>query len=219
MDGVQNRVFAAGEMIMPNGMLRFLLTALTAAVVTLAAPAYAAVWSSDYDPVGEITFSGRAFFQFDDACLATDGFYSGAFCHTVFLSATADISDTSPATGHLDFASVLPNTADVGDIVIVNHALAGVDTGVIGFVFPGTCTGDLCSTPWWIQFVSGFEDPVLLFTGPCPDGPSTCHPNDTPQGIAPNVTFARVPEPGSLALILGAVGAGWLARRRKSAAA
>jgi hypothetical protein len=208
-----------GPMAMSNRTLRMSLSVLAAsAVLMLAGPARAGIWSSDYDPIGSITFSGRAFFQFDDSCLAVDGFYSAAFCHTVFLSATADISDTSPATGHLNFASVLPNTANVGDIVIVNHALAGVDTGVIGSVFPGPCTGDLCGTPWWIQFESGLEDPVFLFTGSCPDGPSTCTPNISPQGVATNVTFARVPEPGLLALILGALGAGWLARRRKSAA-
>jgi len=198
-------------------MLRLLLTALAATLVAFAAPASAAVWSSDYDPPGAITFSGRAFFQFDDSCLATDGFHSGASCNTVFLSATADLSEASTgATGHLNFASVLPNTADVFNIVIVNHLLAGVDTGVIGFVFPGPCTLDLCGTPWWIQFESGFGDPVFLFTGSC-EGDS-CFAFDTPQGIARNVTFTRVPEPGSLALILGALGAGWLSRRRKPAA-
>jgi hypothetical protein len=194
------------------------LSALAATVLlVLAGPSRAGIWSSDYDPIGSISFNGRAFFQFDDSCLAVDGFHSASSCHTVFLSATAEISDASPATGHLDFAPVLPNSAGVVDIVIFNHALAGVDTSLIGFVFPGPCTGDLCGTPWWIQFESGFEDPVFLFTGTCPDGPSTCTPGTSPQGVATHVTFARVPEPGSLGLILGALGAGWLARRRKTA--
>ena len=205
-----------------NSKLRSSLIVLAAAaVLSIAGPACAGVWSADYDPVGEITFNGRAFFQFDDSCLAEDGFYSASSCHTVLLSATAEISDDSPATGHLDFASVLPDVANVQNIVIVDHALAGVDTNLIGFVFPDPCDGDLCGTPWWIQFESGFDDPVFLFTGPCPDGPSTCRPNEGPSGTAIHVAFARVdlvPEPGSLSLILGALGLGWLVRRRKSAA-
>lgn len=204
-----------------NSKLRTSLNVLAAAaVLSVAGPACAGVWSADYDPIGDITFNGRAFFQFDDSCLLEDGFYDAASCNTVLLRATAEISNDSPATGHLDFAPLLPLSEEVRNIVIVDHALAGVDTDLIGFVFPGPCTGDLCGTPWWIQFESGFDDPVFLFTGPCPDGPSTCRPNEGPSGIATNVVFARVdlvPEPGSLSLIVGALGMGWLARRRKGA--
>jgi hypothetical protein len=120
---------------------------------------------------------------------------------------------TAPdGTGHLNFGA----STNIVDIVIEGGELVGVDSGLFGPAFTGaSCTGSLCDgAPWWIEWVSN-ADPVFLFMGNCFEG---CFPDQTPVATAFNVTFTRVPEPGTLGLLLGGVGAAWWARRRKAAA-
>jgi hypothetical protein len=74
----------------------------------------------------------------------------------------------------------------------------------------------------WLNFDSGQAgsiDPAFLYTGFCEDIESLggCEV-ETTSDPATNLTFTRVPEPGTLALLLGALGGGWLARRRRKAA-
>jgi len=102
---------------------------------------------------------------------------------------------------------------------IQGGALTGIDSGLLG---PAFVTDDSSSLfgPWWLQWQTSAGDPVLLFTGNCFEG---CLPNQTPSGTALHVTFTEVsgpgaPEPGTFGLIVGGVGAAWLARRRKRAA-
>ena len=206
---------------MARKALRILLGALAAgAIVIFAAPASAVHYTSGFEP---LSFFGTGLFQFDDSCLTANGgngTYTGAQCNVSLLSVTASLNNTDPpvGTGQLDFAPVLPDSGDIIDIIISNGTLVGVNTDPIGFVFPSPCTGDVCGTPWWIEWDS-FSDPVnqvLLFTGSC-DG-EECFRNELPSGSTFNVTFNRVPEPGTLGLIIGGVGAAWVARRRKRAA-
>ena len=201
-----------------KGLRGCIVTLATAVAAILAGPASAVHYSSGYDPT---VFSGTGLFQFDDACLASDGVFSGASCHATLLSNVTDI--TSPGTGHLNFAPVLPNSVDIVDIVIEGGTLVGVDTNLIGFVFASPCTGAACGVPWWIKWQSNVDFPavfpqVFLFTGSC-DG-EFCSPNSLPEGEADTVTFTRVavPEPGTLGLLIGAIGAGWFVRRRKQSA-
>ena len=190
-----------------------LATLATAATLTLGGLANAAFYSSSFDPPGPLSFTGTGLFQLDDACLLTDGFYSAAACNLTLLSATIDMTDTvSLDTGHLDFASVLPNTADMLDLFISGGELVGIDTGLIGWEFPSPCTGTLCGDPWWIQWGSGFTDPVYLYTGSCDGEP--CFADLTTSTVATHVTFTRVPEPGTISLLLAALGFGWFFRRR-----
>jgi hypothetical protein len=204
---------------MPNRTLRASLGALAfAACMICGGPAQAVFYGNDFDPIGPLSFSGHALWQFDDAC-QTPGMHSAATCHLALLSATVDMTAGVGNSGHLDFASRLPATSQLIDFFIDSSGLLeGIDTNLIGWVFPAPCAGTLCGTPWWIQW-QAFSDPVFLYTGNC-DGPNSCVPNEFSQGAAFNVTFTRlvVPEPGTLGLLLGALGAGWWARRRKPAA-
>jgi hypothetical protein len=202
---------------MTRKTLRILLGALaTGAVAIFAAPASAVHYTSGFDPLGAVTFSGTGLLQFDDSCLNADGLYSAAACNLVLLSASLDMTDTgSSDIAHLDFAPVLPDSTDMVDLIISGGTLVGIDTGLIGPVFV-TDDGSSLFGPWWLQWQS---DPVFLFTGGCTFVESqVCTPNEFSSGEATNVTFTRVPEPGTLGLILGGIGAAWFARRRKRAA-
>jgi hypothetical protein len=207
----------------------FLGALATAAATTFAVPANAVVYSSGFDP---LSFSGTGFFQFDNHCETDNGgfgTYTQADCNVLFQSASVDMVDKDSfdvtiGTGHLNFG---PST-DIDFIYISGGLLVGVDSGLFGPAFTGTsCSGTLCNgDPWWIQwqnsFVTSTSDPVFLYTGFC-EG-EFCEPNGTASAIAFNVTFTRqsdgngAPEPGTLGLILGGVGAAWWARRRKAAA-
>jgi hypothetical protein len=215
-------------MNMSRRTLRLFLGALaTAAMAALGSPVHAGVWQGLFDP---LSFSGVGFFQFDNHCETDFGgnhTYSQAECNVIFLSASVDMIETvPPGTGHLNFG---PST-DIFDIVIVGGQLVGVDSGLFGPAFTGaSCSGSLCNgAPWWIQWQSGIggllsaNDPVDLFTGTCSEI-APCAPNQSPSATALTVIFTRLPdngapEPGTLGLIVGGVGAAWLARRRKAAA-
>jgi len=189
--------------------------AIAAAGFTLAGASHGAIFNSHYDPN---SFSGDGTFRIDDACLAADGFYLGSECNATLLTATADIvSDGSAGTAHVDFGPVLPSTA-VLEIEISGGTLVGVDTDWIGWAFADSCTGDLCGTiPWWIRWVNPDSDPVELATGTC-DGVESCSRNTgDPFAIADTVTFTRVPEPGTLALVAGGLFLAWRMRRRGAA--
>jgi hypothetical protein len=192
-----------------------LATLVTVVALTFTGLASARFYDSSFDPPGPLTFSGTGRFYVDDACFAVDGSHLAAACNLTLISATVDMSNGTD-TAHLDFLSILPNTLDMIDLFISGGELVGVNTNAIGFVFPGPCTGTLCGDPWWVQW--GFTvdiDPVYLYTGNC-DG-EECFRNEQSSATAPNVTFTRVPEPGTLALLLGALGIGGLMRRRSAA--
>jgi PEP-CTERM motif len=207
---------------MPNRTLRASLGALAfAACMICGGPAQAVFYGNDFDPISPLSFSGHATWSFDDAC-QTPGMHNASTCHLALLSVTVDMSSGPGNTGHLDFASRLPATSQLIDFFIdSNGLLEGIDTQLIGWVFPAPCAGTLCGTPWWIQWGAFNNDPVFLYTGSC-DGPLSCNPDENFSGEATHVTFTRigavVPEPATLGLLLGALGAGWWVRRRKPAA-
>jgi len=188
----------------------------TVAAAIFAGPSNAVIYSSGFDP---LSFSGTGLFQFDDHCLTDNGgsgVYSQATCNASLLSASVDMVATAPdGTGHLNFGA----STNIFDIVIEGGELVGVDSGLFGPAFTGaSCTGSLCDgAPWWIQWQSDLSAPVFLFTGSCFEG---CFPGQTPLATAFNVTFVRLaaPEPGTLGLLLGGMGAAWWVRRRKAAA-
>jgi hypothetical protein len=210
-----------GGIAMSRRLHRLFVAAIASPLLALGCLANAAFYSSNFDPPGPLSFAGTALFQIDDACLGAgnDGFHTAASCNLALLSATLSMTDTNSLdTGNLNFAPVLPNTADLIDLLISGGELAGVNSDLIGFVFAAPCTGTLCGVPWWIQWGTTPVDPVFLYTGNC-DGPA-CFPNDGFSGVAENVSFTRVnlaPEPGTMGLLIAALGVGWLVRRRSAA--
>ncbi|HEY3223965.1 MAG TPA: PEP-CTERM sorting domain-containing protein [Pseudolabrys sp.] len=181
-----------------------------AAVLTLATPARAAFYIPGFDP----EFDGSVLFRIGDACLLlSDGTYSVAThpeCQVDMVSAA--VFDTNAPS--VVYTGSQLNVAF--DVVIAGNELTELLTqlftelGPLGD--PIVCAGDSCAD---LEFFTGCgftEDP--------------CEPLAT---LAFDSTFLRdgyrlirqpdgAPEPGTLGLIFGAVGAAWLARRRKAAA-
>ena len=177
---------------MSRRLHRLLVAALAAPLLGLACLANAAFYSSNFDPPGPLSFAGTALFQIDDGCLgvANDGFHTAASCNLALLSATLSMTDIPTGdTGTLNFASVLPNTAGLIDLLISGGELAGINSDLIGFVFAAPCTGTLCGIPWWIQWQTTPTDPVFLYTGNC-DG-DFCFPNELASGVAGKCHFTR----------------------------
>lgn len=216
---------------------RIALSALAAAsIFALAAPAQAGFIGSRFDPP---FFAGVGTFFLPDtpACLGLpDGFNSvnggsDPCSGVVLVNASVSVSDDGGSV-HLSLPPPTPSATAVTGLVIDSESsslVVGVNTTFIQLsVDPGSCTGDLCGYEWWIAWdsglpdsdllaaaISGLSNSVTLFRQFCPEG---CIGDREQFGDpAVDVTFFPVPEPGSLALLVGALGAGWIVRRRRSA--
>jgi PEP-CTERM motif-containing protein len=211
-----------------------------AAVFALAFAGFAngALFGSHYDP---LAFIGDALFQFDDGCLA-DGTYTGSPpCNAQLLSATFDMSDGIPGdVAHFDFSAVLPSSL-INSFVVSGGQLVGVNTDPIGPDFAQSCPFAGCVGPWWIQWIYNPGDPsqnllasneVVLYTGECfsdltdgsvlstksvsLDSVDSCSRNEQTSAVATDVTFSRVPEPGTMLLLVAGLLAAGIVRRRTS---
>lgn len=211
-----------------RGLTTFL--GVLAAVMIWGAPAQAKIIGSGFDPN---IFSGNGTFFVPDSCLTLNtGFHAlPGSCSGVLLesaSLTAKDTDTTGliVLGTVDLSLKAPDTgSDVTGMVLNSHAnpvVVGFNTIEIPMTVDG-CTGNLCGFSWLLEWVSGLPvDEEYDWQNPL-DGLNN-HVNlfesGSLFGTASKVTFTNgaVPEPGSLGLLLGALGAGWLARRRKAAA-
>jgi hypothetical protein len=123
-----------------------------------------------------------------------------------------------------------PPTFDIVGVYDLNGQLDGVDTFAMG---PVSGSSTYSADNFWLQFVSGFCNPDIASCpalGPDASGYLFYQPGGEGNiltGNVANVTFGPscdnnpvgcrvVPEPGTLGLIAGALGAGWLIRRRKA---
>lgn len=216
-----------------RGLRRFLAcAALAAASAVPGGNADAVVYSSAFDPPN---FMGTATFDVSQACLsAGNGFQTNggppAGCSVTWLNATVTFQDAPTLT--FDYTAFLPDGGAVNTIWVQNGELAGVNSDAIGPVLISGNSNPLFNGPWWIQF--SFT-PIIntdraldgefglgvvhLFTGSCRG--DLCTMNDVPVETADVLNFTRVqvPEPATLALVLGAVGGAWIARRRGKLAA
>lgn len=214
------------------------------AALACAGPAGAANFNGRFDPISGIvpnmSYDGTFTVHVDDSCL-TLGVYNEAFglvgngnpCGSMsLLSATVTLFETSDpsVTDLVTFAppaiSSLPPLTDV--VIAPSGSLfnvTGLDTSLLG---PQLVSfGSIYTGPLWLQFISDFRvpDPAFIYTGSCTagddedadNGTSVCTPNTNNPSNPASVTITRVPEPGSLALALGALAAGWFVRRRRSA--
>jgi hypothetical protein len=213
---------------------RFLASAAVAAALGLTGgAANAVVYSSTFDPPN---FSGTATFNVSQACLsAGNGFQTNGVggCTVSWDSATVTFQDAPTLT--FDYTAFLPDGDAVSMIWVQGGELAGVISDAIGAYIVSGNSNPAFNGPWWIQYafsppsdlITALDGPpssgafglgvVYLYTGTC-DG-DFCFRNPDPVETANVLTFTRVPEPGTLALALGAVGAAWFARRREKIAA
>jgi hypothetical protein len=221
----------------------FLCTLAAAAAATFGSAAHAAFYGSDFDP---IHFFGSAQFFLTTACETNGVHIQGVGGCTFDLLAGPSVTLVDGThTSALDFGSnpgKLPDFTDMLFLAYLNGNLAGVTTGFIG----GFNAVDQVNFPglWWLQFVAiphfssssdtlnnlgqhdhsftltSVDNSVLLFHD-CPTYTIWDHTiarcgNGQLADTAISVRFERVPEPGTLCLILGGLGAGWFARRRKA---
>jgi len=174
-----------------------------AAVVTLATSTRAAFYSPEFDP----EFDGTALFQISDNCLLTDGTFAGdGDCQVDMIF--ADMFDTEFPLVH--YTSGL-QTDIAFEVVIAGNELTQFSTSdpILSY-----CPGEFCT----------FAD-LQFFTGCGFFFDESCEPLATlafdSTVLSDGYRLIRqtdgVPEPGTLGLIFGAVGAAWLARRRKAA--
>lgn len=234
-------------MAQKNGRMarRVLVSTLS---LLFATGAHAAFYPGHVDPGGNGDdipgFTADVVFDIPDSCIHFEGSgweatnqnpgVSGSGCGdasvvsgTVYLYSTAPgATPTGPildsfALGPLDPWPVL-------GVYSINGALEGVDTDPMG---PYTTAGVYSSDQFWLQFVSGFcqfgctepgggSDPAYLSVDLVDNiGPAGRVIFGPPCDSATNCVVPSVPEPGTLSLLLGALGGGWLARRRKRNAA
>lgn len=183
-----------------------------------------------------LSYSGEAFFNVADDCLnaSQDGTHdpNADTCGGIVLLSES-ITLTNSVTSATQTLTFWPDptftpTDPITSYDIFNGTLGGVDTVPVGPQFV-TVAGLGYTGPLWLELFTTFtgdsqtpNPQADLITGTCtfdgdfrfcnmdPDTPTTGHSNPA------TVTITRVPEPGTLALLIVAVGAGWLVRRRHS---
>jgi hypothetical protein len=189
-------------------------------------------------------FRGEATFYIDTGCLNGADTSSGTVaenndsssCSMSFLGATVELYDfndpSKPTLDTLNYAGSPSPTYDTVvnwmtiDSILGVNTVTGVDTDILGTVFATVTTAYPPATTIYSGDVSlWFEiwdwDPAFIGLGTCDDSEGVyCEYNNEPANSAPapitGGKFTTVPEPGSLALALGALGAGWWVRRRKT---
>jgi hypothetical protein len=184
---------------------KLLGTVFAAAVAGISGSVQALIYPIEWDP----QFGGVVFVDLvnDPGCKALgDGIWDTTLfpqCKVNFV-APFDIFDLNVPAVHFTTAAGLP-VADVATFVeIFGGQFNQFDTNVVLLQEIG-CEGD-CSAAT-IQFFIG-EDPSVPFPG---NATLTINGQDLFNAY-------KVPEPGALGLLLGAMGAGWLTRRRNTAA-
>jgi len=208
--------------------------AVAAALGVLGTPASAAPYRGSFDPTD---FAGEYEINVSAACLLSDGWHANTgICTAQLINAYADVTsdDVTPNfDGRLIFAPPVVSAPTLHGIFVYGGQITSFDTDLIHHQAGSDPTAD----DWWIQFVSGHE----CYGGPCgpiitfapevqPEGSlfdprfngvylylnTTGSPIDRASYIGPAVDIGgAIPEPGTLSLLLGALGGGWLARRRR----
>ncbi len=207
--------------------LRAVACAIAASACMLfSAPSQSAAFQVEFDPPFELY--GIATFDLSAPCLANNGTFSGAAalipltttgCTIELLN--AHISIFGNGGPYVDYVSAIPIPLPIvylSDLIVANHDLAGLGTYPLLPFFlmeanppaPLLPLASFSTHPCYAQL--GFTATGgVSFTG-CIDGQLQ------PALAGDIISITRVPEPATLALVLGAGLAGWLNRRRKRAA-
>jgi len=205
--------------------------AASSLLLLLTTAAQGAIYSGRFDPTGDGVnfpgFTGEGIFNIADNCVQGNGYFftqnvdSSGCGYSYMTSAAVNLYDpslTDPLTNPVDHFS-LSGSYDVIGVLVEGGAIVGVDTDIIG---PATNdTGYTphwsAGTPFWLQFQSGCLDENNIQVS-CRVDPVYIYMGSTQNQSKPaDVTFQAVPEPGTLPLLLSALGLGWLVRRRAKA--
>ena len=201
-----------------------LAAAAAAGLLLLAGTANAIIFVGDFDPAfgpafPNLGFRGQSTFDVSAGCLTSPGFHAeGGSCTITLLSASLSLYNPNqagtPTLQTLIYAppAILPDPITALFVAANLTDVLGISMNIIGPQFDTTpATG--YSGPLWMQFILDSEvgtSNAFIYTGFC-DGP--CSPNLNLPSNPAAIHISRAPEPGSLALLFGALGAGWLARR------
>jgi hypothetical protein len=220
------------------GMLLVAGVAWIATVGSAHAAVYRGTWDPPYGAIfPDLGWRGSADFEIDDDCLLLSGLVANANACSGgtmrVLQATLvfyDIADA--AMTPLETFSFGADSVVVNGMVVGAGEVTGVNTGYFAPVRPGDGVGpgsQLIAGGGAYEFHLLFDGSVaeLVYSSPVGLSPN-CAFSRRPRagqdcGLAessPVVTYRRadlsVPEPGTLALGLAALGAGWMVRRRRS---
>ena len=195
------------------------------ALVFAASASAGVVFRGAIDPIFGVfipgaSYTGEAFFDVAPDCLAVDATYTNADACGVLtiLSATITLVNGSNSQT-LDFGPNLSSPDPVIQYIIENGTLAAVDTIDIGPQFVASSPSIGYTGPMWLNLGhtgvagDGLAATAQLFTGDCFEGCFPSHDPATSSNLA-TVTFTQVPEPATVALLLAAMTAGWIVRRK-----
>jgi len=166
-----------------------------------------------------LNYSGEAFFDVDADCLAISGVHAPTeACGSIsLLSATVTLSQGA-TTQLLTFFPDPPTPDPITAYWISGNTLASVDTSPFGPQFASLgYTG-----PLWLEFFTEFvsDQPVAradLITGTCPfEGECVMAGPEGHTEVATVTITQVVPEPTTVALLLAAMTAGWIVRRKRA---
>lgn len=199
--------------------------AFFAAGFACVSPAQAIIYTGSWDPAfgpdfPDLGWRGEASFFVPDACLAESGlvfnFESCSDFEMKILSAEVEFYKLSDPTNPLFHETLVFDVPSSAVLAVTMNG--GLLEGVLGtFLYSRSSTLPLAGGPY-TDFVLFFEDNLarLGFVSDPPDGPKTHGFSDrNPPDGAPFITFRVVPEPGSLALLVAAIGGMGVAMRRR----
>jgi hypothetical protein len=176
---------------------------VAAAALALAGAAQGAVvYDVNFDP---LLFFGNGTLDVGDPCLAlSDGFHNVGDADGCFIDVVSMYAhDTGAGNWNADGGSFssfeLENHVLVGLEGDVSMFFQGFDDSSFRFAGGNTIQGAGCDSPADLSFST--DGNTVSFNGCASD--------------TGNYTLTQVPEPASMALTLGALGAAWFARRRR----
>jgi hypothetical protein len=169
----------------------------------------ATFYGGDFDPPTiQGHFTGHFLLNVSDSCNSED-------CQIDVVSLLIDASSTfGPgwvSDGQTDIAT---NVNFDGHLIAFDSVLVGLF--IPSFEGPSQFTASVIPCTPSLRFTSVFDTDFLGHEGFIADMECV---NANQQNVGDNATYVlrQIPEPGTLALILGGIGAGWLTRRRKAA--
>jgi len=178
-------------------------------------------------------FSGEIEFFVPDACLDATRYVpnsdpcSNGDMELISLEVTLyEVASPSNVYAVISFdPNQVPNPIQGVDVDMLSSPqfVVGLDTDPMGPQTSGVAA-TVAPASVFMQFFSGVDDgpsagTYLYASTGCVQGDDNrwdCSRSDF-RSIRASVTYSAVPEPGSLGLLLSAMGVGWLARRRTTA--
>ena len=197
---------------MPRKSLRILMCAAAAAALgTFGTLAQATFYGGDFDPP---TITGHFTGHFivndvNDQCLAGS---EGCEIDLISLVITnsGDFGSGDFSTGQTNIAS---NVSFVGGLHFLSVPIP-LSSPLTAFTFNSLAPAVTCSP--CVQFTPNIGDDFLQHHGFLANLGLFDSNNQFVSGDTAIYVAARIPEPGSLGLLVGGIGAAWLTRRRKT---